>query len=40
MPTLVEGLVGHKIVEVDCGSDDAHTLALESTGQLTSRDIM
>ncbi len=34
VPTLVQELVGHKIVEVDCGSDDAHTLALESNGKL------
>ncbi len=33
MPTIVQALVGHKIVGVDCGSDDAHTLALESNGQ-------
>ena len=33
VPTLVEKLVGHKIVDVDCGSEDAHMLALEDTGQ-------
>jgi hypothetical protein len=33
VPTLVEGLLRHKIVQADCGSDDAHTLALESNGQ-------
>jgi len=33
VPTLVEKLVGHKIVGVDCGSEDAHMLALEDTGQ-------
>ena len=32
VPTLVEGLVRHKVVQVDCGSDDAHTLALENNG--------
>ena len=32
VPTLVQGLVGHKIVDVDCGSGDAHTLALEDNG--------
>ena len=33
VPTLVQKLVGHKIIDVDCGSDDAHTLALDSNGQ-------
>ena len=31
-PTLVQGLVGHKIVGVELGSGDAHTLALEDNG--------
>ena len=35
MPALVQGLVGHKIVDVDCGSGDAHTLALEDNGTVT-----
>lgn len=34
MPTVVEKLAGHKIVDVDCGSGDAHTLCLEDNGQL------
>lgn len=33
-PTLVEGLVGRVIMSVCCGSDDAHTLALENNGWL------
>ena len=32
VPTLVQGLAGHRIVDVDCGSGDAHTLALEDNG--------
>lgn len=39
VPTLVQALVGHKIVGVDCGSDDAHTLALESNGWFMSCDL-
>lgn len=34
VPTHVEALIGHKIIDVDCGSDDAHTLALEKNGEL------
>ena len=37
VPTLVEALVRHKMVDVDCGSDDAHTLALEANGRQTPR---
>ena len=33
MPTLVQGLAGHKIVGVELGSGDAHTLALEDSGK-------
>ena len=36
IPTIVEGLSGVKIVQVDCGSGDAHTLALDETGQVWS----
>ncbi|XP_019851476.1 PREDICTED: E3 ubiquitin-protein ligase HERC2-like [Amphimedon queenslandica] len=36
IPTIVEGLNGVKIVQVDCGSGDAHTLALDDTGQVWS----
>ena len=32
VPTLVQGLAGHKIVGVELGSGDAHTLALEDNG--------
>ena len=32
VPTLVQALGGHKMVDVDCGSGDAHTLALEDNG--------
>ena len=35
VPALVQPLVGHKIVDVDCGSGDAHTLALEDNGMLS-----
>jgi len=35
VPALVQALVGHKIVDVDCGSGDAHTLALEDNGTLS-----
>ena len=35
VPALVQALVGHKIVDVDCGSGDAHSLALEDTGMLS-----
>lgn len=31
-PTLVQKLEGHMIVDVACGSYDAHTLALEDNG--------
>ena len=34
VPTLVQGLAGHKIVGVELGSGDAHTLALEDNGKL------
>ena len=33
VPTLVQGLAGHKIVGVELGSGDAHTLALEDSGE-------
>ncbi len=32
VPTLVQGLAGHKVVGVELGSGDAHTLALEDNG--------
>ena len=35
VPTLVQGLAGHKIVGVELGSGDAHTLALEDSGEYT-----
>lgn len=35
VPALVQALVGHKIVDVDCGSGDAHSLALEDNGTLS-----
>ena len=33
VPTLVQGLAGHKVVGVELGSGDAHTLALEDNGK-------
>ena len=36
IPTRVEGLIGVRIVQVDCGSDDAHTLALDDSGKVWS----
>lgn len=36
IPTKVEGLSGINIVQVDCGSGDAHTLALDDEGQVWS----
>jgi len=36
VPALVQALVGHKIVDVDCGSGDAHSLALEDNGAVWS----
>lgn len=35
-PTLVEGLTGVHIVHVQCGSEDAHTVALDDTGKVWS----
>ena len=37
VPTLVQGLAGHKIVGAELGSGDAHTLALEDNGKCTVR---
>ena len=36
VPTLVQGLTGHKIIQVELGSGDAHTLALEDNGESCS----
>lgn len=36
VPTLIEGLAGVHIVSVQCGSEDAHTLALDDTGRVWS----
>ena len=36
VPTLVQSMVGHKIVGVELGSGDAHTLALEENGTFTT----
>lgn len=36
IPTLVENLVGIKIVQVECGSGDAHTLAVDECGKIYS----
>ena len=36
VPTLVQGLAGHKIVGVELGSGDAHTLALEDNGNISN----
>lgn len=33
VPTLVQAFADHKMVGVDCGSGDAHTLFLEDNGQ-------
>ena len=35
VPTLVQSMVGHKIIGVELGSGDAHTLALEENGKLS-----
>ncbi len=35
-PKLVDGLSGVYIVQVCCGSEDAHTLALDDTGKVWS----
>lgn len=35
-PNKVEGLNEVKIVQVDCGSGDAHTLALDDSGKVWS----
>ena len=36
IPKLVEGLRGIHIVQVECGSEDAHTLALDDAGKVWS----
>ena len=36
LPTLVDGLRGHIVLSVSCGSGDAQTLALTSTGDIFS----
>ena len=36
IPTKVELLAGIKIIQVNCGSGDAHTLALDETGKVWS----
>ena len=33
VPTLVQAFADHKMVGVDCGSGDAHTLFLEDNGE-------
>lgn len=34
VPTYVSGLAGVKVVQVCCGSGDAHTVALDSSGNV------
>ena len=36
VPTLVQAFADHKMVGVDCGSGDAHTLFLEDNGEWLS----
>lgn len=36
VPTKVQALAGVHIIQVDCGSGDAHTLALDKTGKVWS----
>lgn len=36
IPTKVEGLADVNIIQVDCGSGDAHTLALDESGKVWS----
>ena len=33
VPTVVQAFADHKMVGVDCGSGDAHTLFLEDNGE-------
>lgn len=32
-PTMVKGLRGHRIIDIACGSGDAHTVAVSDTGK-------
>ena len=39
VPTIVQAFADHKMVGVDCGAGDAHTLFLEDNGECVTTEL-